>query len=184
MKYCSHCAEELVFNIPPGDNRERHVCPACNAVHYHNPRIITGCIPIHENRILLCKRAIEPRSGYWTLPAGFLENGETIAEGAARETREEACASVTLKELYGVFDVPHIGQVHMFYRATLNDLNFQPGAESLETRLFREAEIPWDRLAFPVIRIILEHYFENSKTGQFTMKTARVDRSPPRSRSL
>lgn len=160
------------------------MCPACNAIHYHNPRIITGCIPVHEDRILLCKRAIEPRRGYWTLPAGFLENGETIAEGAVRETLEEACAKVDLGELYGVFDVPHIGQVHMFYRATLKAPDFQPGAESLETRLFREEEIPWDSLAFPVIRLILEHYFDNRKTGCFTMKTARIDRSLSRSRPL
>jgi ADP-ribose pyrophosphatase YjhB (NUDIX family) len=160
------------------------MCPACNAIHYHNPRIITGCIPVHEDRILLCKRAIEPRRGYWTLPAGFLETGETIAEGAVRETLEEACAKVDLGELYGVFDVPHIGQVHMFYRATLKAPDFQPGAESLETRLFREEEIPWDSLAFPVIRLILEHYFDNRKTGCFTMKTARIDRSLSRSRPL
>jgi len=184
MKYCSHCAGKLVLSIPPGDNRERHVCPACAAIHYRNPRIITGCLPIHEDKILLCKRAIEPRSGYWTLPAGFLENGETLSEGAIRETMEEACAQVQLGELYGIFDVPHIAQVHIFYRASLENLDFQPGEESLETRLFRENEIPWDRLAFPVIRMILEHYFKDRKTGEFTMKTARIDRPPSRTQAL
>jgi len=144
-------------------------------VHYHNPRIITGCLATHEGAVLLCRRAIEPRKGFWTLPCGFLESGETIAEGAMRETREEACARVELQALYGIIDVPHISQIYMLYRGQLLDPTFAPGTESLETALFAEPDIPWRELAFPVMNLILEHFFAESKTGIFTLKTAKLD---------
>jgi len=175
MKFCSQCAGELALRIPPGDDRERYVCSRCATIHYHNPRIITGCLPVHEGRVLLCRRAIEPRKGFWTVPCGFLECGETIAEGAARETMEEACARVELQGLYGIIDIPHISQVYMLYRAHLADLDFAPGAESLETALLAEQDIPWQDLAFPVMNLILEHFFAESKTGTFTLKTVKLD---------
>lgn len=175
MKYCIECGGTLLLTIPPGDDRQRHVCADCDYIHYHNPKIITGCIPAYEDRVLLCRRAIEPRHGFWTLPAGFLENGETLEEGAVRETLEEACARVNLHELHGVFDIPHISQVYMFYRATLTDLAFSPGAESLETALFSQDEVPWENLAFPVITLMLRHYFADYQSGQYSLKTAKID---------
>ena len=177
MKFCSQCGETLSFHVPPGDNRERHVCTACTTIHYQNPRIITGCLATHEDAVLLCRRAIEPRHGYWTLPAGFLENGETIADGAARESYEEAHAQLTIHGLYGIFDIVYIGQVHMFYRATLDNLEFHPGPESLETRLFREDEIPWRQLAFPVNNLVLKAFFEDRKRGHFPLHQRAVQRS-------
>ena len=182
MKFCSNCGATLSFTIPPGDNRERHVCHDCDTVHYINPRIVTGCLPGWDDRVLLCKRAIEPRRGYWTLPAGFLENGETIAAGAARETAEEANARVDELELYTVFSLPHISQAYMFFRATLCDLEFSSGEESLEVRLFREQDIPWEELAFPVITQSLRFFFEDRLTGQFPVRSRELDftrRKPP-----
>ena len=175
MKFCSNCGATLTFTIPPGDNRERHVCNDCDTIHYVNPRIITGCLPVWDDRVLLCLRAINPRKGYWTLPAGFLENGETIAAGAARETEEEANARVADLELYTVFSLPHISQAYMFYRAQLSDLDFSSGEESLDVRLFKENEIPWDNLAFPVINKSLQYYFEDRKTGQFQFRSEAIE---------
>jgi ADP-ribose pyrophosphatase YjhB (NUDIX family) len=177
MKYCNQCGAPLELKIPPGDDRERHVCSQCSTVHYRNPRIITGCLPVFEDSVLLCKRAIEPRSGYWTLPAGFLESGESIAEGAVRETLEEACAEVEIQHLYGVIDILHISQIYIFYLAHLKNLDFRPGNESLETRLFSAAEIPWEELAFPSVTWILEHYFDDIKHGKFSLKTDIMDAS-------
>jgi ADP-ribose pyrophosphatase YjhB (NUDIX family) len=177
MKFCNQCGEALAIQIPPGDDRERFVCPACATVHYVNPKIITGCIPTYENSILLCRRAIEPAYGLWTLPAGFLEQGESIAEGAQRESYEEARANLTIDELYAIYDVTHIGQVHVFYRATLQDLNFQPGPESLETQLFREEEIPWQELAFPVTSLVLRSFFDDRRKNLYTLRTATIDRN-------
>ncbi len=175
MKFCSNCGATLTFTIPPGDNRERHVCNDCDTIHYVNPRIITGCLPVWDDRVLLCLRAIDPRKGYWTLPAGFLENGETIAAGAARETEEEANARVADLELYTVFSLPHISQAYMFYRAQLSDLDFSSGEESLDVRLFKEHEIPWDNLAFPVINKSLQYYFEDRKSGQFQFRSEAIE---------
>ncbi|MCR9258602.1 MAG: NUDIX hydrolase [Pseudomonadaceae bacterium] len=175
MKFCSNCGATLTFTIPPGDNRERHVCNDCDTIHYVNPRIITGCLPIWDDRVLLCLRAINPRKGYWTLPAGFLENGETIAAGAARETEEEANARVSDLELYTVFSLPHISQAYMFYRAQLRDLDFSSGEESLDVRLFKEDEIPWDNLAFPVINKSLQYYFDDRKSGQFQFRSEAIE---------
>ncbi len=175
MKFCSNCGATLTFTVPPGDNRERHVCNDCDTIHYVNPRIITGCLPVWDDRVLLCLRAIDPRKGYWTLPAGFLENGETIAAGAARETEEEANARVADLELYTVFSLPHISQAYMFYRAQLSDLDFSSGEESLDVRLFKEHEIPWNNLAFPVITKSLQYYFEDRKSGQFQIRSEAME---------
>lgn len=174
MKFCSHCGEPVTQRIPEGDNRLRFICTVCDSIHYQNPRIIAGCLPIFEDKVLLCKRSINPRSGMWTLPAGFLENGETTADGALRETREEANANATIIELYTLFSLPHISQVYMFFRASLNDLDFSPGEETLETQLFSEAEIPWDKLAFPVITETLTHYFDDRKNGSFPIRSLDI----------
>ena len=167
MKYCSTCGEQVEQKIPQGDNRYRYVCVSCETIHYQNPRIVAGTVPVWGDEVLLCRRAIEPRYGYWTLPAGFMENSETTVEAAARETLEEALASVTMGELYSIIHVPHINQVHMFYRATLNSKDFGAGEESLETRLFPFSDIPWDELSFPTVRRTLELFLEDHGREQF-----------------
>ncbi len=174
MKFCSQCGAAVTWQIPPDDNRERFVCTSCHLVHYQNPRIITGCLPMWEDRVLLCLRAINPRKGYWTLPAGFLENGETIAAGAVRETFEEAHARVDNLQLYTVFSLPHISQAYMFFRADLSDLEFRSGPESLDVRLFHEHEIPWDSLAFPVIKQSLEFYFADRQSGNYPVRSRDI----------
>jgi ADP-ribose pyrophosphatase YjhB (NUDIX family) len=174
MKFCNQCGEAVTHRIPDGDNRHRFVCDACSFIHYQNPRIIAGCLPIYKDKVLLCKRSIQPRAGLWTLPAGFLENGETVAAGALRETTEEANANAEILELYTLFSLPHISQVYMFYRALLLDLDFSPGEETLETQLFAESEIPWDELAFPVVTQTLQHYYEDRKTGSFPIRSLEI----------
>jgi ADP-ribose pyrophosphatase YjhB (NUDIX family) len=165
MKFCSECAHPVALAIPEGDNRPRYVCAHCDAIHYQNPKLVVGSIPVWEEdgelKVLLCKRAIEPRYGYWTLPAGFMENAETTAEAAVRETEEEAGANIEIGELFTLLNVAHVHQVHLFYLARLVDLDFAPGVESLEVRLFSQHEIPWDDLAFPTIRTTLELFFED-----------------------
>ena len=163
MKFCSECAHPVTVAIPEGDNRPRFVCTHCGTIHYQNPKMVIGSIPVWEQdgelKVLLCKRAIEPRYGYWTLPAGFMENGETTGAAAARETEEEAGANIELGNLFTLLNVVHVHQVHMFYLARLVDLDFAPGIESLDVQLFSEAEIPWGDLAFPTIRTTLELFF-------------------------
>lgn len=160
MKFCSECAHPVALAIPEGDNRPRYVCAQCDAIHYQNPKLVVGSIPFWEDdgklQILLCKRAIEPRYGFWTLPAGFMENNETTAEAAIRETEEEAGANIELGNLFSMINVAHVHQVHLFYLARLRDLDFAAGIESLDVQLFAEHEIPWDDLAFPTIRTTLE----------------------------
>ena len=177
MKYCSYCASEVEFIVPEGDNRPRHVCSECGAIHYQNPRIVAGCLPEWEDKILLCRRAIEPRYGLWTLPAGFMENGETTLQAACRETVEEANAHVTLKGLYTMFNLPHINQVYLIFRGALQDLKFGPGAESLDVRLFEEEVIPWDKIAFPVIRETLALYYRDRRTGDFSLRSGDIVRT-------
>lgn len=167
MKFCPACGAELSLCIPAGDLRPRHVCPACGSIHYLNPKLIVGSIPVWQNKILLCRRAIEPRLGFWTLPAGFMEVGESTDEAAVRETSEEACAHIELDELYTLVNLPQISQVHLLYRARLLDLDFAPGEESLETRLFAEHEIPWNEIAFRSISLSLRHYFKDLAEGHF-----------------
>lgn len=179
MKFCSRCAAPVALRVPPGDHLPRHVCDACGTIHYENPRIIVGCIAHWEGRVLLCRRAIEPRLGFWTLPAGFMENGESTEQGALRETLEEAGARVGLQALYTLFSVPQINQVHMLFRGRLLDPDFAPGEESLECRLFRESEIPWEEIAFITVRRTLRHYFEDQRSGRFELHVGTVERTPP-----
>lgn len=174
MKFCSSCGSQVERRIPEGDDRERHICASCDTIHYTNPRIITGCLPTHEGQVLLCRRAIEPRLGYWTLPAGFMENGETTLEGALRESWEEAKARIEVQELYTLFNLPYINQVYMFYRGNLKNLDFGPGIESLEVELFDEESVPWEELAFPVIRKTLKHFFDDQRRGQFPFRAEDI----------
>ncbi len=174
MNYCSHCGKVVKVIIPEGDNLPRHVCSDCGMIHYQNPKIVTGCIPEWQDKILLCKRGIEPRHGLWTLPAGFMENNETTAEGAARETREETLAEVEIVELYSLFNIPHISQVYLLFRARMNDLDFGPTHESLEVALFAEDEIPWEELAFPVIRETLLRYFNDRSNGEYKLQLGDI----------
>lgn len=176
MNYCSQCGKPITLRIPTGDNRERHVCDHCDTIHYQNPRVIAGCLPFIGDQVLLCKRAIEPRHGLWTLPAGFMENGETTLEGALRECMEEAQASIDNPELCGMFDIPQINQVYVFYRGPLSNMSFGAGEESLEVELFREHEVPWKELAFPVVELALHHYFEDVKRGAFEVHTGSIQR--------
>ena len=180
MKYCSACGAEVELRVPEGDDRDRFVCVSCEVVHYINPRIIVGCLAVHEDRVLLCRRAIEPRHGLWTLPAGFMENGETTSDGAARETWEEARGRVSDLQLYRVFDVPYISQVYMFYRCHLDDGAHGAGPESLETKLYRENEVPWDAIAFPVVEQTLRDYFEDRRRGDFPIAVEEIRFRRPR----
>jgi ADP-ribose pyrophosphatase YjhB (NUDIX family) len=167
MNYCSHCGAPVSLKVPAGDNLPRHVCERCGTIHYQNPKMVVGAIPEWGDRILLCRRAIEPRSGLWTLPAGFMENAETTAQAAARETLEEACARIEVDAMFSLINVPHINQVHILYRARLLDLDFSPGTESLEVQLFDEADIPWDAIAFRTIAMTLRYYFADRKAGSY-----------------
>jgi ADP-ribose pyrophosphatase YjhB (NUDIX family) len=178
MIYCSTCGARVIEKVPVGDDRSRFVCEACHTVHYQNPKIVAGCIPEWNGRLLLCRRAIEPRHGLWTMPAGFMENGETTEQAAARETWEEARARVENMVLYGVFSIPHISQVYMMFRAGLQSEKFAPGPESLEVRLFEEHEIPWDELAFPVVRLSLEKYYSDVRKADFPVHVESINRHP------
>lgn len=176
MKFCSICGSEVAWHIPEGDNRRRHVCDVCGTIHYSNPKLVVGCIPEWEDKILLCRRGIEPRYGLWTLPAGFMENGETTQQGAARETREEANARVEVGELYTLFNLPHIDQVYLVFRSRLLNLEYGPGSESLDVRLFDESEIPWDEIAFRVIKETLALYYRDRANGGFAQHSGDVVR--------
>ncbi len=167
MKYCTQCGQELSFITPKSDNRKRFVCESCGHIHYQNPLVVVGTVPYYKDKILLCKRAIEPRYGLWTLPAGFMENDESVSEGALRETFEEANAKVTLDKMYTTFSVPYINQVHIFFRAKLVDLNFSAGIESLDVQLFSQSEIPWNEIAFTPVSETLKHYFKDKEKNKF-----------------
>jgi len=167
IKFCCTCGSAVVHRIPSGDSLERAVCESCGHIQYVNPKIVVGCLPVYGERILMCKRAIEPRLGLWTLPAGFMEMGESAAEGAAREALEEANAKVQIEDLYTVYSIPHISQVYMMFLARLVDPDVSPGVESLEVKLVTEAEIPWDQLAFAMVKRTLKHFLEDRKTGVF-----------------
>ncbi len=176
MKFCSNCGNSVIEKIPAGDNRPRFVCDDCDTIHYQNPRIIAGCLPVYDDKVLLCKRAIEPRYGLWTLPAGFMENGETSEEAAIRETWEEALARVNVHGIYTLFNLPHINQVYMIFRADLLDLDFGAGEESLEVGLFEESTIPWDELAFPVMKKTLEFFFSDRQKGSYDVRMHDITR--------
>jgi ADP-ribose pyrophosphatase YjhB (NUDIX family) len=174
IKHCKACGGEARYSIPPDDNRERATCTVCGTVHYENPLNVVGTVPVWNDKVLLCLRNIEPRKGYWTLPAGFMELGETTAEGALRETVEEAGARIDLQGLFTLLNVVRVGQVHLFYRAALRDTDFAPGPETIEARLFREDEIPWDDLAFRTVRETLLRFFEDRKRGEFGVHCADI----------
>ncbi len=179
MNFCSHCGAPVALLIPPGDSLPRHVCGGCGTIHYQNPKLVVGAIAEWEDgRILLCRRAIEPRHGYWTLPSGFMENCETTAQAAARETLEEARARIQVSDLFSLVEVPYISQVHLVYRARLLDLEFAPGEESLEVLLLREDEIPWKDIAFRSITLALRHYFADRAAGIFQLHVDQLGPPP------
>jgi ADP-ribose pyrophosphatase YjhB (NUDIX family) len=181
MKYCSECGQGVVQKIPAGDHLPRHVCDACGAIHYRNPKVIVGCVPEWEDRILMCKRAIQPRLGLWTFPAGFLELGETTGQGAAREALEEAQAQVEIGELFAVINVPYVSQLYMIHRARLRAPSFGPTIESSEVTLLREGEIPWDRIAFPTIHHGLKFFYADRAAGRTGhIHTLDLTTRPPR----
>ena len=165
MKHCPSCGAPVRYEVPADDNRPRAVCTMCSTVHYQNPLVVVGTVPVWGEQVLLCRRAIEPRYGLWTLPAGFLELGETAVEGARRETLEEAGARIVMGPLFTMLNVVRVGQVHLFYRATLEDLDFAPGTESLEVKLVDERDVPWDQIAFRTVARTLEHFFEDRRLG-------------------
>ena len=170
IKFCKDCGASVAYRVPDdGDTKLRAVCPACHTVHYENPINVVGTVPHWGDKVLLCKRNIEPRFGKWTLPAGFMELGESTAEGAARETVEEAGAQFEMQDLFSVMSVIHVGQVHLYYRAKLLSEVFDPGFETIEARLFTEAEIPWDEIAFRTVSQTLKHYFADRRAGQFSL---------------
>lgn len=176
MKYCSECSAPVVLEIPEGDTLPRYVCVSCQMIHYQNPKIITGCIATWKEKLLLCRRAIEPRYGLWTFPAGFMENHETSHQGAIRETMEEARAQVTNLQLFGVFNIPHISQVYMMFLGQVEDGFCAPGYESLETQWFNESDIPWNELAFPVVHECLQLYYTDKRNKHLNVHFGDVVR--------
>lgn len=179
MKYCSQCGAPVARRIPEGDTLPRFVCGRCHTIHYQNPRMVVGCIVEWEDKILLCRRAIEPRYGLWTVPAGYMENGETITQGALRETLEEANARVEIGPLYALYNIPHISQVYLLFRARLLDLDFHAGAETLEARLWAENETPWDQIAFATVRNTLTHYYSDRRRGEFKFHMGTIEPIKP-----
>jgi len=167
MKFCSNCGAPVARRVPPGDSLPRFVCDQCGDIHYQNPKLVVGTVPEWDGRLLLCRRAIEPRYGYWTLPAGFMENDETAAQAALRETLEETGARVEVAAPFSMLSVPHVNQVHLFYRARLLDLEFRSGVESLEVALFEEGQVPWREIAFRTVGLTLRHWFADRKSGAF-----------------
>ena len=174
IRHCKACGAATRYTVPADDNRERAVCTVCALVHYENPLNVVGTVPVWGEQVLLCRRNIEPRHGLWTLPAGFLELGESTADGAIRETVEEAGAHIELEGLYTVLNVVRVGQLHLFYRARLLDTAFAPGPETIEAQLFDEASVPWDALAFRTVRETLVYYFEDRRRGRFELHTADI----------
>lgn len=174
INFCPSCGAAVELRCPDDDNRLRHICIACGAIHYQNPKMVICAIPEWEGKILMCRRAIEPRHGLWTLPGGFMENGETTTGAAIRETLEEASARIAIGDLYSMYSLPYINQVHLLFRARLLDLDFAPGLESLEVRLFSEAEIPWDEIAFRPVKFTLEHYFADRREGRFGLHIGEI----------
>lgn len=178
MNFCSLCGAAVELRIPSGDNLARHVCGQCQTVHYTNPKVLVGCVARWEDKLLLCRRAIEPRYGLWTLPAGFLEDHETTIEGAKRETLEEAGAHVQVQGLYTLFNLPHANQIYLLFLADLTTPEFGPGTESLEVGLYQEQDVPWGTIAFPVVEQTLRLYFEDRRRGQFGVHTGDIIRLP------
>jgi len=175
IQHCRVCGSPAEYRVPADDNRERATCTACGEIHYENPLNVVGTVPYWHDQVLLCRRNIEPRRGLWTLPAGFMELGETTAQGAARETDEEAGARIELGPLFTVLNVVRAGQVHLFYLAALADTRFDPGPETIEAQLFREDEVPWDEIAFRTVRVTLRHYFEDRRAGRFGVHAGDIE---------
>ena len=176
MNFCSNCGSRVVLKVPEGDLLPRHVCENCGTIHYQNPKIVVGSVPEYQGRILICKRGIEPRHGFWAIPGGFMENGETLEEGAAREAREEALIEVEIGSLLALANVRHAQQVHVFFRARMRSAQFGVTHESLEVRLVTEAEIPWDELAFPSTEFALRCYVEDRAAGVERHHVAEMQR--------
>ncbi|WP_419174565.1 NUDIX hydrolase [Desulfosediminicola sp.] len=174
MNFCSHCGHKVIQSVPNGDDRSRFVCPNCGTIHYQNPKLVVGCIPEWQGNILLCKRNIEPRLGFWTLPAGYLENGESAREGAIRETYEETCARVNDLKAYFLADLISINQLYLMFRCSLVRPDFRATAESIEVRLFSEEEIPWNQIAFPVIHTVLKSYLDDRAQNSFPFRNQRL----------
>ena len=174
IKHCRVCGAPATYRVPADDNRERATCTACGEIHYENPINVVGTVPVWGEQVLLCRRNIEPRHGFWTLPAGFLELGESTAEGALRETDEEAGARIELQGLFTVLNVVRVGQLHLYYRARMLDTTLAPGPETIEARLFREDEVPWDQIAFRTVRQTLEHYFADRASGVFPVHAGDI----------
>ena len=174
MKFCANCAAPVVRRVPPGDSLPRYVCDQCGEIHYQNPRLVVGCVPEQDGRVLLCRRAIEPRYGYWTLPAGFMENGESVGQGALRETLEEAGARVELGAAYSMISVPRVNQVHVFFLARILDLDAKPGAETLEIHFYDEAEMPWKDIAFRTVAMTLRYWFADRAAGRQGFHVAEI----------
>lgn len=174
MKFCSQCGASLVYGIPPGDDRPRHICGQCNTIHYQNPKVVVGCIPVWEEKILLCRRAIEPGLGKWTLPAGYLESGETAEQGAARETLEEAGVAVEIVQPYALFSLTFADHIYFMFHARMPSPHFTPGEESLSVKLFREAEIPWEELAFKVIKEVLSQFLRERASNKLTFQIGEI----------
>ncbi len=175
IKHCRACGASAVYRTPVDDNRERAVCTACETIHYENPVNVVGTLPVWQDKVLLCRRNIEPRRGLWTLPAGFMELAETTEEGAIRETVEEAGARIELEGLFSMINVVRVGQIHLFYRARMLDTHLDPGPETIEARLFAEAEIPWDEIAFRTTKKTLECFFDDRRAGAFALHFADID---------
>ena len=174
MNFCSNCGDTVRLRTPAGDDRPRYLCESCGTVHYENPKVVVGCIPEMDGKILLCRRAIEPRAGKWTLPAGYLENGETVAQGARRETFEEAGARIEILAPYALFNICYVNQVYLMFRARMVDANIKAGNESSEVRFFSENDIPWDQIAFTVIEETLRQYFKDRPAGLFPFHIANI----------
>ncbi len=173
--HCRRCGYSVDYRMPADDNRERAVCTSCGEIHYENPLNVVGTVPVWGQQVLLCKRNIEPRYGLWTLPAGFMELGETVADGALRETVEEAGAHVELQGLFTMLDVVRVGQVHFFYRAAMLDSHLDPGPETIEARLFHEHEVPWDEIAFRTVKMTLQHFFDCRRAGDYRFHCGKVE---------
>ncbi|MBC2710571.1 MAG: NUDIX hydrolase [Desulfosarcina sp.] len=176
MNFCSQCGAPVVLKVPADDDRPRHVCPSCGTIHYQNPKLVVGCIPVWDDQILMCRRDIEPRKGYWTLPAGFLENGETAADGARRETLEETGATVADLTPYLMVDIVHIHQIYLMFRSRLLAPEFHPTRESSEVKLLRKNDIPWDDIAFKVVEKTLRYYLQDRPSDRFPFRIDKIEK--------
>ena len=174
MNYCSNCGNTVKLGTPPGDDRPRFLCASCGTIHYENPKVVVGCIPEMDGKILLCRRAIEPCFDKWTLPAGYLENGETVSQGAQRETLEEAGAHIEILAPYALFNICYVNQIYVMFRARMVDPRIKAGSESSEVRFFSESEIPWDQIAFTVIEETLRRYFKDRADGLFPFQMGDI----------